>query len=230
MHDSWIKAVCFDYYGTLVDAGKPFDDINTWFASFLHRRKRPDLQKKFSRFFRRRLAVYQARACFVSGEKMLDECYFESCKHCEIEPDFQGFTRWMEDAFILPPAFEDAMEALASIKTQCQVGLISNADNRFLSRSIDQNSFQFDFIVSSETTGANKPNSAIFRVALDLVPYLPSEILMVGDSITEDILPAQALGMRALWLNRHRQDCPDSIQCIHALVEIKEHLSKDHRN
>jgi putative hydrolase of the HAD superfamily len=32
---------------------------------------------------------------------------------------------------------------------------------------------------------------------------------MVGDSWTADVLGAQAVGMRAIWLNRHGATCPD---------------------
>lgn len=47
-----------------------------------------------------------------------------------------------------------------------------------------------------------KPDLAIYRAALALVSGTPSTTLMIGDSLSKDCAPAQALGMKAVWL-RH---------------------------
>lgn len=55
----------------------------------------------------------------------------------------------------------------------------------------------FDHIVESARVGVRKPDSAIFRLVLDLYPALKaSDILVAGDSERNDILPAQSLGMK----------------------------------
>lgn len=55
----------------------------------------------------------------------------------------------------------------------------------------------FDHIVESARVGVRKPDSAIFRLVLNLYPALkPSDILVAGDSERNDILPAQSLGMK----------------------------------
>ena len=48
-----IRAVALDYYGTLVDVGKPFDRIRAWFAEKLHG-SGVDPQTFFHRFSRER--------------------------------------------------------------------------------------------------------------------------------------------------------------------------------
>lgn len=56
----------------------------------------------------------------------------------------------------------------------------------------------FDHIIESARVGVRKPDSAIFRLVLDLYPALkPSDILVAGDSERNDILPAQSLGMKS---------------------------------
>lgn len=55
----------------------------------------------------------------------------------------------------------------------------------------------FDHIVESARVGVRKPDSAIFRLVLDLYPALtPADVLVAGDSERNDILPAQSLGMK----------------------------------
>lgn len=55
----------------------------------------------------------------------------------------------------------------------------------------------FDHIVESARVGVRKPDSAIYRLVLDLYPALkPDDVLVAGDSERNDILPAQSLGMK----------------------------------
>lgn len=55
----------------------------------------------------------------------------------------------------------------------------------------------FDRVVESARVGVRKPDSAIFRLVLDLYPALtPADVLVAGDSERNDILPAQSLGMK----------------------------------
>jgi putative hydrolase of the HAD superfamily len=59
-----------------------------------------------------------------------------------------------------------------------------------------------DVIVMSGDAGARKPDPAIFRYALDRLGVAPEDALMVGDSVSNDIAGAKALGMKtcqALW-------------------------------
>jgi FMN phosphatase YigB (HAD superfamily) len=48
--------------------------------------------------------------------------------------------------------------------------------------------------------GAAKPDAAVFRAALRDVGVEPTAAVMVGDSVDKDIVPAVALGMRAVWI------------------------------
>ena len=58
----------------------------------------------------------------------------------------------------------------------------------------------------SVEVGYLKPHPAIFRYALDALCVLPSQTLMVGNSLAEDIAGSQQLGMAAAW----RRSAPDA--------------------
>jgi FMN phosphatase YigB (HAD superfamily) len=68
-----------------------------------------------------------------------------------------------------------------------------------------------------------KPSPTIFRAVLELLEAEPEASAMVGDSLTDDIEGARALGMRAFLLDREgrypeRQDTlPDLLALPAAL-------------
>jgi HAD superfamily hydrolase (TIGR01549 family) len=53
--------------------------------------------------------------------------------------------------------------------------------------------------------GVSKPDKEFFRQALDRLNVEPSEVVMIGDTYKNDILPAIELGMRTVWV-LHRPD------------------------
>ncbi len=55
----------------------------------------------------------------------------------------------------------------------------------------------FDFMVTSEEAGLEKPHPVIFRLALDKLQLPPEQVIMVGDNHEKDILGAAQSGIRA---------------------------------
>ncbi len=60
-----------------------------------------------------------------------------------------------------------------------------------------------DIMAMSDELGVWKPDPAFFATALALMEEPdPSAVIYVGDRIDNDVLPAAAAGMRAVWLRR----------------------------
>ena len=59
--------------------------------------------------------------------------------------------------------------------------------------------FPPDLMAVSGDLGVRKPNPAIFQHALKARQVSPEEAVMVGDSLSADVLGAQALGIFAIW-------------------------------
>jgi putative hydrolase of the HAD superfamily len=82
------------------------------------------------------------------------------------------------------------------------VGLVSNVfDPPELMRSLFAELgllARLDAIALSTEVGKRKPHAAIFASALEQVGVLPSEAVMVGDRLREDVAGAQAAGLVAL--------------------------------
>ena len=60
----------------------------------------------------------------------------------------------------------------------------------------------FDAIAISGEIGICKPDSAIFRVALEHLGISAQDAWHVGDSLQSDVAGANATGMTSVWLNR----------------------------
>lgn len=58
----------------------------------------------------------------------------------------------------------------------------------------------FEQIVESAVVGVRKPNPAIFALGVCALDLPASQVLVVGDTYTKDIMPAHQLGCRTLWI------------------------------
>ena len=64
-------------------------------------------------------------------------------------------------------------------------------------------------LITSEECGVAKPDGAIFRCALERLGVAAGDAVMIGDSWEKDVVGATGAGIRALWLNRFAEKCPD---------------------
>ncbi len=58
----------------------------------------------------------------------------------------------------------------------------------------------FDAIIESAVVGVRKPDPAIFMLGVKALGLQPSEVLVVGDSLKKDILPAESIGCKVAWI------------------------------
>ncbi len=59
----------------------------------------------------------------------------------------------------------------------------------------------FKAVIESARVGVCKPDPAIFRLGVEALGLPPEEILVIGDSMDKDILPAASLGCRTLLID-----------------------------
>ncbi len=98
----------------------------------------------------------------------------------------------------------EAVPVLQSLQHQgLRLGLLSNAgDAANVDRLIDQSELRsyFDPIVISAAIGIRKPDRRAFEPILRAWRLHPSEVVMIGDALGEDILGAQTSGLHQIWL------------------------------
>lgn len=58
----------------------------------------------------------------------------------------------------------------------------------------------FKKIIESAVVGVRKPDPKIFLLGVEALGLRPEEVLVFGDSLKKDILPAEKAGCQAIWL------------------------------
>lgn len=97
----------------------------------------------------------------------------------------------------------DAENLLSSLKTRYRLAVVSNWHGALpaILDGVGLGSF-FDTIITSSTAGFRKPHRAIFQHAIDQLGVAVDSVVHVGDSWSEDVLGAQAAGLRAIHFDR----------------------------
>lgn len=121
--------------------------------------------------------------------------------------------------------YPECMEVLTHLKNEgYSLGIISNSTDEILldikDLKIDQ---LFDSVTFSQEVGAEKPEAAIFKKALERMNVKPIECIHVGDSYGRDIFGAYRVGIRPILLERkplaasnRKNDCI----CINSLKDL----------
>lgn len=103
----------------------------------------------------------------------------------------------------------DALDTLKTLKSNAyRLGLITNAANAPDSnRLIDKFQLRgfFDAVLISAEEKIRKPDTRIYSRAMQKMEISPSQAVMVGDTLTADILGAQNSGMYGVWIKRRAE-------------------------
>jgi putative hydrolase of the HAD superfamily len=101
---------------------------------------------------------------------------------------------------------KDTHPVLADLKQKgYRLCIISNASNtEDLNNLVDNSDLRqyFDHFVISAEEKIRKPHLMIYEKALSVMNATPDESMMIGDTLTADILGAQKAGIRAVWITR----------------------------
>lgn len=88
----------------------------------------------------------------------------------------------------------------------------------------------FEEVFVSQEIGHNKPSKAYFEACFARIPgFAREKCLMVGDSLTSDILGGINAGIRTCWVNPNGKTAPDHIRPdyeIRSLAQLPELLEK----
>lgn len=131
-----------------------------------------------------------------------------------------------EDEYVYP----EAEEVLRELSERYHIGIIANQNLGSEERLEKLGLLKYiDLVIASAEEGVAKPDLRIFQIALDRANCKPEEAVMVGDRIDNDILPANKIGMKTVWIKqgfgsyaepKAIEEQPDYI--VNSLVEIAE--------
>ena len=105
-----------------------------------------------------------------------------------------------------------ALEAVQALQGKYRLFLASNGTasvqhSRLTSAGLYP---YFEQVFVSQELGANKPAKAFFDACAARIPgYAPEKAMMVGDSLSSDILGGKNAGIRTCWVNPERKPPQD---------------------
>ena len=122
------------------------------------------------------------------------------CLQCQdVEPVAVEIAQFCYDA--ARSSIEEARPTLEALCQRFPMMLVSNFYGNVDSvlRDFDLRKY-FKGVIESAVVGVRKPNPVIFKLGVDVLELAPGEVLVVGDSLKKDILPAESIGCHTLWL------------------------------
>lgn len=204
-----IKGIIFDYGGTIDSNGMHWAEV-IWMAY-------ESAHVPVSRTLFREAYVYVERTL---GKTPLVLPHHNFLDMLRLKADLQ--IEWLKNAQHLPTDYpaeavkrqiadwcyayaarsiDAARPLIASLATRYPLVLVSNFYGNIESVLKD---FRLDTyfisIVESAVVGLRKPNPAIFSLGLEALALPAENVVVIGDSYDKDIVPAQAIGCRNIWL------------------------------
>lgn len=124
-----------------------------------------------------------------------------------------------------PHIYEETFTILNELKGHVKLLLLTNGCPALQQEKLDgvpELSPYFDEIIISGSFGKGKPDSSIFRHALEKLGVEPKEAVMVGDKLTTDIKGALGVGVTAVWINRDGKLRDDEIVPDYEINHLSE--------
>jgi 2-haloacid dehalogenase len=193
------EALTFDCYGTLIDweAG-----ISSGLAALLSAHGIAADREKLLEGFARHEATLEAgpyrryRAILEEASRRIGRDYGVEPADDEVAAFAASVGEW--------PAFPDSAAALVRLATRFRLGVITNCDDDLFAQSNRRLGVAFDWIVTAEQAGSYKPDPRNFALAFERIDVPRERILHVAQSLFHDHVPAKALGMTTVWIDRRR--------------------------
>lgn len=100
--------------------------------------------------------------------------------------------------------YPETISVLEQLKASgYKIGLISNVTTPYVQPVINLGLVRyFDEAIYSCEEGLVKPDPLIYQLMIGKLGLDPSQIIMTGDQVAKDVLPARAVGMNAVHLDR----------------------------
>ena len=224
-----IKALFVDFYGTLVEE----DDIivssiieNIVNNSDIKNINKKDIGQYWWKEFVSLCNIHNGNNFLLQKEIEYISLnntakYFQSNININNELE-KMFNYWKN-----PKIFTDTLLFLKKIKLP--IIIVSNIDNKEIYEAIENNNIKIENIVTSEDSLYYKPNENMFKIALDKNKLNANEIIHIGDSLSNDIIGANNVNIKSIWINRNNKQNNTNVNpnlLVNNLSEIIENINK----
>lgn len=123
---------------------------------------------------------------------------------------------------------QGAKELLGYLYKKHQLCVVSNGFRAVQENRLNISGFTkyFDKMFFSEDIGINKPQKEFFDYCFNSLDNPEKEdVILIGDSISADIIGGINYNIKTIWFNKKNENCPDNVKptyIVRALAEIKD--------
>lgn len=194
---SQFSVLSFDCYGTMIDwdAGI-FAALRPILARHNKRVNDVTLLKMYSE-----LELEAEQQKYVSYREVLQAVARGLGERLGFDPSEAEVCSLAESLAAWQP-FPDTVAALRKLKAGYRLAVISNIDDDLFALTAPKLAVEFDQVVTAQQALCYKPCKRIFQIAQGRIGVGPERWLHVGQSIYHDVIPAQAMGIATVWVNR----------------------------
>ena len=190
-------ALTFDCYGTLIDWES---GLSAALRTILDPRGvRPDRDAMLETY-----AGYEAeaeRSPYRRYRDVLAVAGGRTCTAYGVEPSSDELAAF-GGSVVDWPAFSDSADALARLHSRFRLGVLTNCDDDLFAASNARLGVTFDWVVTAQQAGGYKPAAANFELLFERLGLPRERILHVAQSLFHDHVPAKALGLSTVWIDR----------------------------
>lgn len=212
-----IKAIIFDCWDTLFghQSKKPHP-----FSIFTGRIGKSLQDYDFLKIFEKHFMLEQHCKLEDQIKELLDELEIKHTKKLIDE-----LKEILEEALRSQKSFPEALKVLNELKKNYKLGLISNTFYQSFEGLEEKFKMQeiFDVILKSYETKILKPNPKIFEIMIKELKISKDEVLMVGDSLKDDVQAAEDFGIKGILIDRKGKH-PEYRNRITTLEQIDKFL------
>ena len=116
--------------------------------------------------------------------------------------------------------FPDTNEVLKRLARKFRLGILSNIDRDLFARTARRLDVSFDFVVTAEDVRSYKPAHGHFTSML-ADHAEPGSVLHVAQSLFHDGVPARALGIPFVWINRRAETNTTTAEPLAVCPDLK---------
>jgi 2-haloacid dehalogenase len=198
------RAFLFDAYGTLFDVHSVVLRSGAGIPG--------NLQALSELWRRKQLEYTWLRALMERYEdfRLITETALRSAiRELSIEATHRQLDQLMQ-AYLVPPAFEDARSALEGLKGASPLAILSNGSPAMLDSAVRHNGLASYFaeIISVDRVKTYKPSPRVYALGPEILNLPPAEILFVSSN-SWDAAGAKAFGYTVCWCNRSGAEMDD---------------------
>ena len=211
-----IKAIFFDFWGTIVENGvfpSPVKqvrfilDLDIEFSDYIQKFEETVMLKKFEN---------------------LNDAFAEVCKAFKIEAEEEKIEKlvgmWNKNKFFAKP-YPDTKNTLEKLKEKYKLILVSNTDCFSVKEVLEKYDLDkyFEKTFLSYEVGKLKTDPKFFKEILKKLKLKKTDVVMIGDSLQSDMKPAEDAGIRSILVDRReRREYKEKIKYLSEISKLLE--------